>query len=229
MILRSGNILISIQVGFTNFIHYMIRKIYCKELEHFHQAMLPLKDKTLALLIQLPPSLKITEGIENMRHLLPELDNSNFRYAVEVRDRSWFQDLAYNFFADNNICMVWSQLAELRTPPIATTDFLYVRFIGDRSINEKNFGKIQKDRVMEMKKWSNKLKRVIKEQKGARGRSINLAIVSANNHYAGFGPETANTFRKMMNLPSFNWQDKVIQTADNTTLVPDQRSLSDYL
>jgi uncharacterized protein YecE (DUF72 family) len=85
--------------------------------------MLPLKDKTLALLIQLPPSLKITEGIENMRHLLPELDNSNFRYAVEVRDRSWFQDLAYNFFADNNICMVWSQLAELRTPPIATTDF----------------------------------------------------------------------------------------------------------
>jgi hypothetical protein len=54
-----------------------------------------------------------------------ELDNNNFRYAIEVRDRSWFQDLAYNF-ADNNICIVWSQLAELRTPPIATTDFLYL-------------------------------------------------------------------------------------------------------
>src|SRR5919198_5089585 len=49
-----------------------------KELEHFHQTMLPLKDKILALLIQLPPSLKITEGIENMRqHIVPELDNSN--------------------------------------------------------------------------------------------------------------------------------------------------------
>ena len=35
--------------------------------------------------------------------------------------------------------MVWSQLAELRsTPPIATTDFLYLRFIGDRAIDEKN-------------------------------------------------------------------------------------------
>ena len=33
----------------------------------------------------------------------------------------------------------------------------------------------------------------------------------------------------MMNLPSISWQDKVIQTADNTTLAPDQRSLSDYL
>jgi hypothetical protein len=50
--------------------------------------------------------------------------------------------------------MVWGQLAELRIPPIATTDFLYVRFIGDRrSINEKDFGKIQKDRVIEMK-WA---------------------------------------------------------------------------
>ena len=47
--------------------------------------------------------------------------------------------------------MVWSQLAELRTPPIATTDFLYLRFIGDRSIDEKNFGNIQKDRVMDEK------------------------------------------------------------------------------
>src|SRR5919198_2415159 len=210
-----------------------------KELEYFHQAMLPLKDKTLALLVQLPPSLKITEGIENMRqHLVPQLDSSNFRYAVEVRDMSWFQDLAYNFFADNNICMVWSQLAELRTPPIATTDFLYLRFIGDRSINEKDFGKIQKDRVVEMKKWSNKLKRVIKEQQsgGGRGRSVNLAIVSANNHYAGFGPETANTFRKMIGLPSIHWQenknkeyDNLNQTDNPTTIPTEQKSLSDYL
>src|ERR671933_2390642 len=205
-----------------------------KELEYFHQAMLPLKDKTLALLVQLPPSLKITEGIENMRqHLIPQLDSNNFRYAVEVRDRSWFQDLAYNFFADNNICMVWSQLAELRTPPIVTTDFLYLRFIGDRSVNEKDFGKIQKDRVVEMKKWSNKLKRVLEEQRGGREKSINLAIVSANNHYAGFGPETANMFRKMIGLPSLNWQeakkyDKLVQT-DSATIPKEQKSLSDYL
>ena len=196
--------------------------------------MLPLKDKTLALLIQLPPSLKITEGIENMRqNLVPQLYSNNFRYAVEVRDRSWFQDLAYNFFANNDICIVWTQLAELRTPPITTTDFLYLRFIGDRSIDEKDFGKIQKDRVIEMKRWSNKLKRVIKEQRGGRGRNINLTIVSANNHYAGFGPETANIFRKMVGLPSLNWEeakkyDKLVQT-DSATIPKEQKSLSDYL
>ena len=166
--------------------------------------MLPLKEKTLALLLQLPPSLKVVEGIENLRQVVSELDTT-FRYAVEVRDRSWFQDLAYNFFANNNICMVWSQLAELRTPPIVTTDFLYVRLIGDTSIDEKDFGKIQKDRVIEMKKWSGKIKRVIKQEEGEGRKNINLAIVSANNHYAGFGPGTANIFRKMVGLPEASY------------------------
>jgi uncharacterized protein YecE (DUF72 family) len=95
-----------------------------KELEYFFQSMLPLKEKILALLIQLPPSLKITEGIQNLRqYIIPELD-SRFRYAIEVRDRSWFQDLAYNLFSDNDICLVWSELAELRTPPLVHSNHI---------------------------------------------------------------------------------------------------------
>ena len=73
--------------------------------------------------------------------------------------------------------MVWSQLAELKTPPIVTADFLYLRFIGDRTIDEKNFGKIQKDRVVEMKKWTSRVKRTLKEEEGGRRKSLNLAIV----------------------------------------------------
>ena len=203
-----------------------------RELEYFHQSMLPLRDKILALLIQLPPSLKITEGLDNLRQVVSELD-TKFRYAVEVRDRSWFQDLAYNFFANNNICMVWSQLAELRTPPIVTTDFLYVRLIGDRSIDEKDFGKIQKDRVIEMKKWSSKIKRVIKQEEGGGRKNINLAIVSANNHYAGFGPGTANIFRKMVDLPEATW-NKEQEEEQKSHLLGDvnhskQSTLSDFI
>ena len=47
---------------------------------------------------------------------------------------------------------------------------------------------------MEMKKWTSKVKRTLKEQ-GIR-KSISLAIVSANNHHAGFDPATVNIFRK---------------------------------
>ena len=70
------------------------------------------------------------EGLDPLRNILPYLDEG-FRYAVEVRPRSWFQDLAYNFFANNNMCLVWSQLADIRTPHVVTSDFVYVRFIGD--------------------------------------------------------------------------------------------------
>jgi uncharacterized protein YecE (DUF72 family) len=182
-----------------------------KEVEVFLKNIEPLYKKTLALLIQLPPSMEIMPGLEGLRQLVPLLDNK-FRYAVEVRHQSWFQDLAYNFFADNKICMVWSQLAGIRTPPIVTTDFIYIRFIGDRSIDEKDFGKIQKDRVSEMGKWARRVKRVEEENK-----QHNLAIVSSNNHYAGFGPGTANMFRKMVGLSELSWIYEIPQQQNGSS------------
>jgi uncharacterized protein YecE (DUF72 family) len=200
-----------------------------KELEYFFESISGLEEKLLALLIQLPPSLGLAEGIEGLREIVSQLDK-RFRYAVEVRDSSWFQDLAYNFFRNNNICMVWSQLAGIRTPPIVTTDFLYIRFIGDRSIDEKDFGKIQKDRVAEMKKWARNLRRTgeVKNEKP------NLAIVVANNHYAGFGPGTANMFRKMIGLEEATWKDKKVPLTEenkSSSLSTDtkQTTLSDFL
>ena len=189
--------------------------------------MAHLCDKTPALLIHLPPSLQIFEGLERLRELVLGLD-ARFRYAVEVRHRSWFQDLAYNFFANNNICMVWSQLAEIQTPPIVTTDFLYLRFIGDRSIQEKDFGRIQRDRVLEMEKWAENIKNVQDDQ------HIRLAIIAANNHYAGFGPGTANIFRNMLGLQEAKWEDKGEQQRESKYpqqhhLNLKQSTLSDFL
>jgi len=196
-----------------------------KELEQFFEAISPLANKTLALLIQLPPSLHILEGLQMLRDLVPGLDN-RFRYAVEVRHRSWFQDLAYNFFANNDICMVWSQLADLQTPPILTTDFLYLRFIGDRSIHEKDFGRIQIDRVLDMQKWAENIKAVQDEH-------AKFAIVTANNHYAGFGPGTANIFRNMLGLPEAKWEDTGKDQEQEASRQHDldvkQSTLSDFL
>jgi len=195
------------------------------ELERFFEAMRPLADKTLALLIQLPPSLHIFEGLERLRDMVPGLD-TKFRYAVEVRHASWFQDLAYNFFANNDICLVWSQLAELQTPSVLTTDFLYLRLIGDRSIEENDFGRIQIDRVLEMQKWNDNIKAVQDER-------IKLAIVTANNHYAGFGPGTANIFRNMLGLPEAKWEDRGKEQEQDAIPHDDldvkQSTLSDFL
>jgi hypothetical protein len=42
-----------------------------------------------------------------------------------------------------------------------------------------------------------------------RNKEVNLAMIAANNHYAGFGPGTANLFRKMVGLPELSWEDQL--------------------
>jgi uncharacterized protein YecE (DUF72 family) len=166
------------------------------QLSYFFTSISELREKLLALVIQLPPSINIVEGIDGLRSILPYLDK-RFRYAVEVRHRSWFQDLAYNFFRNNQMCLVWSQLADIRTPPIVTSDFVYARLIGDRSIQEKDFGRIQIDRIKEMKKLVRNFKDDSNEGNLSR---VRFAIIAANNHYAGFGPGTVNIFRQLLGL-----------------------------
>jgi hypothetical protein len=80
-------------------------------------------------------------------------------------------------------------------------DFLYLRLIGDRSIQEKDFGRIQIDRVLDTQKWVDNLKTVEVEQ-------IKLAIMTANNHYAGFRPGTVNIFWNMIGLPEAKWEEE---------------------
>ena len=165
-----------------------------KDIERFYDVMEPLYDKILVFLIQLPPSLQIAEGIDLIKNLQYQL-NPSFRYAIEVRHHSWFNELFYNYIKEKKYCVVWSQQDIVITPPVVTTDFIYLRLIGDRSINEKDFGKINKDRTKEMEIWSK-----ILEDDDRKVKNLNMAIIAANNHYAGFGPMTAKLFSEMMNL-----------------------------
>ena len=163
-----------------------------KDIEKFYDAMEPLYGKILVFLMQLPPSLQIAEGLDLIKNLQYTLDPS-FRYAIEVRHHSWFNELFYNYLKEKNYCLVWSQQDILVTPPIVTSEFLYLRLIGDRSIDERDFGKIKRDRTREMQQWGNILKDIQKNTK-----NVKTAIVAANNHYAGFGPMTAKLLAEMM-------------------------------
>ena len=172
------------------------------ELDYLLTSMREFGDKLLCLLIQLPPSIKISEGLDLLDKVLPRLDPA-FRYAVEVRDNSWFQDMAYDFFAKNNICMVWSQLQDIQTPPVVTTDFVYLRLIGDKSMD--NYGNIRDDGIAELQYWTNKIKQISLYEAANKVKDV---IVSANNSYTGFAPDTVNSFRKMIGLKEVHWGNK---------------------
>ena len=95
---------------------------------------------------------------------------------------------------------MWNQLDIIQTPPIVTSDFVYIRFLGDRSISETDFGTIQRNRVQEMAKWADKLKEVQKCE-----RHVKTALVAPNNHYTRDRPSTSNAFREMLGLTQVNW------------------------
>lgn len=54
--------------------------------------------------MQLPPSLQIAEGLDLIKNLRYILDSS-FRYAIEVRHASWFNELFYNYLKEKNYCL----------------------------------------------------------------------------------------------------------------------------
>lgn len=172
-----------------------------KELSLFYERMEPIKDKLLALLIQSPPSYELKEGLEDLRTYDFFFDDT-YRYAIEVRHPSWFNDLAYNFFRNSNVALVWSQMDRLQTPPIVTSDFVYLRLIGDRRLAENQFGKIQIDRTGEIRNWANKMKEVKQNEK-----DVKVGIVAANNHYGGYGPGTVDIFRENMDMEKLSFDD----------------------
>ena len=62
---------------------------------------------------------------------------------------------------------------------------------------------------------------------------MNLAIVAANNHYAGFGPGTVNIFRNMIGLPEAKCEEKVMEVQKQedqySTHESKQRTLPEFM
>ena len=204
-----------------------------KHLVPFFYALEPLVDKTLMLLIQLPPYLTEEDGFEYIENLVSKLDN-RFRYALEVRESSWFSDKVSDFLKENSMSLVWSVRDKLKTPPIVTSNQIYVRFIGDRSINEKDFGKIVKDREKETKEYVNHIKRALQDDANEQHHQMAIAF---NNHFAGFGPQSANEFLRLMNKPEIDWkgalqhkqqQSGATSIAAKTQQPQQQTSISDF-
>lgn len=170
-------------------------------LDQFFQAIKPMKSKMQIIVIQLPPSLSFSEAKERLEKMLNHLPKI-YRYALEGRHESWFSDEVADYLRDRGVTLVWNEVDGVENPAPVTSDYIYLRLIGDRSIPESQFGKIQKDRTNEIKKWINKLGSV----------KVSMAMIMLNNHFAGFAPGSANQFRKLIGLEELAFTDKKQKT-----------------
>lgn len=195
-----------------------------KPLSILFYALEPLVDKTLTLLIQLPPFLTFEKGISSLKYMTRYLDE-RFKYALEVRHSSWFNSQVFDLLKTNGMSLVWSIRDKLEPPSIITSDQLYIRFIGDRSISEKDFGKIVKDRNKELLEYAKRIR-----QAQDQNTSIREILIAFNNHFAGFGPQSVNDFLKLINEKEVDWKNGLESQQSHFTIQNDkfQSSLSDF-
>ncbi len=195
-----------------------------KPLSILFYSLEPLIEKTLTLLIQLPPFLTEKKGFNPLQDMIRHLDK-RFRYSLEVRHSSWFNDNVFDFLKENNIPLVWSIRDKLKSPSIVTSDQVYIRFIGDRSISEMDFGKIVKNRRKEMIEYVKKVNETQNENS-----SIRDVLIAFNNHFAGFGPQSVTDFLNLMGMSEIDWKTELDRHENNSAEPNDrfQSSLSDF-
>ena len=165
----------------------------------FLSSFTPMHEKVMALVLQLPPTLTFEEAKPRLEELFSYLP-SDFRYPIEGRHESWFTDYAIDYLTEHNHCLVWNDVQGVVNPAKITSDYVYIRLIGDRSIPESEFGKVIIDRTKLIQKWVARIKKL-------EGK-VKLGMIMANNHFEGYGPATANTLRIQLGLPELVWDEK---------------------
>jgi uncharacterized protein YecE (DUF72 family) len=172
------------------------------DLSHFLKTMDALGDKLGPLLFQFGyfNKQKFKSGSEFVARLGPFLKKlpKDHRFAVEIRNKNWLDGRFVATLKEHNVALALIDQAWM--PPISevvdkidpiTTDFTYVRWLGDRKgIEEQTttWDKVIVDRKRDLKNWVDILKEMVNNKK------IRKLFAFANNHYAGHGPATVKLF-----------------------------------
>lgn len=86
-----------------------------------------LKDALGPILFQLPPHWKCNlPRLEQFLSMLPRTT----RYAFEFRDRTWFNPNIYELLSRHVAALCITEIGNLRSPILETTDFIYIRLHG---------------------------------------------------------------------------------------------------
>jgi uncharacterized protein YecE (DUF72 family) len=148
-----------------------------EEMAGFLGVISGLEEKLGAVLLQMPPDFTFDE-FDALRAFLARLPRE-VRFAVEFRHRSWLQDETYDLLEDQGVAFTMIDLRYMPRVPRVTTDFAYVRWLGDRrEITRMNATQI--DRRPELDRWAEVL-----EEASSRAQRI---YGFANNHYSGHSP-----------------------------------------
>jgi uncharacterized protein YecE (DUF72 family) len=157
------------------------------EVETFVSTMAELGDRLGPLLLQLPPSFDV-EGMGVLEDFLERLPEG-LRYAVEVRHRSWLGSDLPEMLRERGAALTLIDYPGMPRMEEATTDFVYIRWLGDRREFPEGHTHLKKDRDDDLSWWSELVDGFLGE-----GRTV---FAYANNHYQNHSPSTLKRFLEL--------------------------------
>jgi uncharacterized protein YecE (DUF72 family) len=126
------------------------------ETDVFLERVSLLGEKLGALLLQLPPNFGV-EHVPDLETYLQKLPMGH-RYVVEVRNKSWLNKEFYSLLRANHVALAWAYSPLMAEISEVTSDFLYVRWEGDRKRVNGTLGKIEADRTADLRLAAEKIK-----------------------------------------------------------------------
>jgi uncharacterized protein YecE (DUF72 family) len=156
----------------------------------------PLHAKLACVLVQLPPSFVPERDEHALRDFIRRLP-SDVRWAVEFRDKAWHAPRIAHLLEEHRVCWAWNDTSNVERSAEAafgfwphTTDFLYVRLLGDPDTKYDETGSTRhqyrellwpKDTALA--NWAEKIR--------AAQSDVRRVLIFGANHFEGFAPATA--------------------------------------
>ena len=173
------------------------------ELGQYLETMDLLGDKLGPLLFQFPyfnrKAFKTGDDFLARLSVFLKALPKGYKFALEIRNKNWMDEKFADLLRKHKVALVlidqlWMPLPEHLKFDYVTSDFSYIRLLGDRKgieLKTKTWDKVIVNRSRELRSWVDVCQRIYK-----RGESV---FVYANNHYAGHGPATVTQFLKLWN------------------------------
>jgi uncharacterized protein YecE (DUF72 family) len=136
--------------------HFKMLKNCEEETRVFLERVELLGEKLGPLLLQFPSSFRV-ENIVLLNRFLESLPQ-NHHYVVEVRDKKLLEKSFYSMLRNNNAALAWVDSASVPTVTDVTSDFIYIRWEGDRKKVKGTMGKIELNRKANLQVWAAKMK-----------------------------------------------------------------------
>ena len=161
-------------------------------LREFCENVSVLREKLASVLVQLPPQFAADAGnLAAVREFLRELP-TEIRFAVEFRERGWFDFETFELLAQHNVALCLSEggivprgiVFHAAAERIA--DFVYVRFMGERDLTE--FDRVRRPQDANLVLWRETLQQI-----AAHTPEI---LVYFSNFYEGHAPASANRLKQ---------------------------------